>query len=151
MGTMIQRVKLTEEDFRGEQFANWTSPLKGDNDLLSITRPSVIQEIHEAFLEAGADIISTNTFNATKVSQADYGMEKFVYEINKSAAQIAGKAAARYSTPEKPRFVAGAIGPTNKTCSMSPDVNDAGFRAISFAEMKESYREQVEGLPRRWR
>ena len=146
MGTMIQRVKLTEEDFRGEQFANWTSPLKGDNDLLSITRPSVIQEIHEAFLEAGADIISTNTFNATKVSQADYGMEKFVYEINKSAAQIAGKAAARYSTPEKPRFVAGAIGPTNKTCSMSPDVNDAGFRAISFAEMKESYREQVEGL-----
>ena len=146
MGTMIQRVKLTEEDFRGEQFANWTSPLKGDNDLLSITRPSVIQEIHEAFLEAGADIISTNTFNATRVSQADYGMEKFVYEINKSAAQIACKAAARYSTPEKPRFVAGAIGPTNKTCSMSPDVNDAGFRAISFAEMKESYREQVEGL-----
>lgn len=146
MGTMIQRVKLTEEDFRGERFANWTSPLKGDNDLLSITKPSVIQDIHEAFLEAGADILATNTFNATSVSQADYGMEAFVYEMNKTAAQIARTAAAHYSTPEKPRYVAGAIGPTNKTCSMSPDVNDAGFRAITFAGMKESYREQVGGL-----
>ena len=146
MGTMIQRVKLTEEDFRGERFANWASPLKGDNDLLSITKPSVIQQIHEAFLEAGADIVATNTFNATRVSQADYGMEASVYEINKSSAEIACTAAAKYSTPDKPRYVAGAIGPTNKTCSMSPDVNDAGFRAISFAEMKESYHEQVEGL-----
>jgi 5-methyltetrahydrofolate--homocysteine methyltransferase len=146
MGTMIQRVKLTEEDFRGERFANWTSPLKGDNDLLSITRPSVIQDIHERFLEAGADIVATNTFNSTRVSQADYGMEAVVYEMNKTAAQIACAAAARYSTPDKPRYVAGAIGPTNKTCSMSPDVNDAGFRAITFAEMKESYHEQVEGL-----
>ena len=146
MGTMIQRVKLTEEDFRGDRFANWTSPLKGDNDLLSITKPSVIQHIHEAFLEAGADIVATNTFNATRVSQADYGMEAHVYEMNKSAAQIARAAAAQYSTPEHPRYVAGSVGPTNKTCSMSPDVNDAGFRAISFADMKDSYREQVEGL-----
>jgi 5-methyltetrahydrofolate--homocysteine methyltransferase len=146
MGTMIQRVKLTEEDFRGERFANWTSPLKGNNDLLSITQPSIIQNIHEAFLEAGADIVATNTFNATRVSQADYGTEAFVYEINKSAVEIALKAAAHYSKPEKPRYVAGAIGPTNKTCSMSPDVNDAGFRAITFVAMKDSYREQVEGL-----
>ncbi len=146
MGTMIQRVKLTEEDFRGERFAHWTSSLKGDNDLLSITKSSVIQDIHEMFLEAGADILSTNTFNSTRVSQADYGMEAVVYEMNKTSAQIACAAAARYSTPEKPRYVAGAIGPTNKTCSMSPDVNDAGYRAITFAEMKESYREQVEGL-----
>lgn len=146
MGTMIQRVKLTEEDFRGEQFANWTMPLKGDNDLLSLTKPSVIREIHEGFLEAGADIIATNTFNATRISQADYGLETFVYEINKAAAQIAHTAALLYSTPEKPRYVAGSIGPTNKTCSMSPDVNDAGFRAVTFAEMKESYRGQIEGL-----
>ena len=146
MGTMIQRVKLTEEDFRGDQFSNWPSPLKGDNDLLSITKPSVIQAIHEGFLEAGADIVATNTFNATRVSQADYGMEAYVYEINKKSAQIAHLAAVRYSTPDKPRYVAGAIGPTNKTCSMSPDVNDAGYRAITFADMKESYREQVEGL-----
>jgi len=146
MGTMIQRVKLTEEDFRGERFANWASPLKGDNDLLSITKPSVIQNIHEDFLEAGADILSTNTFNATRVSQADYGMEAQVYEMNKAAAQIARRAVDRYSTPEKSRYVAGSVGPTNKTCSMSPDVNDAGFRAITFAEMKDSYREQVEGL-----
>ena len=146
MGTMIQRVKLTEEDFRGERFANWTSPLKGDNDLLSVTKPSVIQNIHEEFLEAGADILSTNTFNSTRVSQADYGMEALVYEMNKTSAQIACNAAARYSTPEHRRYVAGSVGPTNKTCSMSPDVNDAGFRAITFAEMKDSYREQVEGL-----
>ena len=146
MGTMIQRVKLTEEDFRGELFANWTSPLKGDNDLLSITKPSVIEAIHASFLEAGADIIATNTFNATRVSQADYGLESFVYEINKVSAQIACAVAAHYDSPEKPRYVAGAIGPTNKTCSMSPDVNDAGFRAITFSDMKESYHEQVEGL-----
>ncbi|MCX6236309.1 MAG: methionine synthase [Bacteroidia bacterium] len=146
MGTMIQRVKLTEEDFRGERFANWPLSLKGDNDLLSLTKPSVIQNIHEEFLEAGADILETNTFNATRVSQADYGMEAHVYEMNKAAAQIARNATARYSTSEHPRYVAGSVGPTNKTCSMSPDVNDAGFRAITFAEMKDSYREQVEGL-----
>ena len=146
MGTMIQRYQLSEEDFRGNRFTDWNMPLKGDNDLLSVTKPSVIQEIHEGFLEAGADILSTNTFNATRISQADYGLETAVYEINRSAAQIACTAAARYYTSEKPRFVAGSIGPTNKTCSMSPDVNDAGFRAITFMEMKEAYKEQVEGL-----
>ena len=143
MGTMIQRYQLSEEDFRGNRFTDWNMPLKGDNDLLSVTKPSVIQEIHEGFLEAGTDILSTNTFNATRISQADYGLETAVYEINRSAAQIACTAAARYYTSEKPRFVAGSIGPTNKTCSMSPDVNDAGFRAITFMEMKEAYKEQV--------
>jgi len=146
MGTMIQQHKLTEDDFRGNRFIQWTQPLKGDNDLLSITNPLIIQEIHESFLEAGADILGTNTFNATRVSQADYGMEALVYEINVEAAKIARMAADKYAIPEKPRFVAGAIGPTNKTCSMSPDVNDAGFRTITFDEMKTSYREQVEGL-----
>lgn len=146
MGTMIQKLNLTEDDFRGERFLNWRMPLKGDNDLLSITNPSFIQKIHESFLEAGADIVSTNTFNATRISQADYGMESIVYVLNRDAAQLAAKAAANYSTPDKPRFVAGSIGPTNKTCSISPDVNDAGFRAITFAEMKDSYHEQIDGL-----
>ncbi len=146
MGTMIQKFQLTEQDFRGEHFSNWKSPLKGDNDLLSITKPSIIKEIHEGFLEAGADIVATNTFNATRISQADYGMEAYVYEINKKSAEIARETALRFSTAEKPRYVAGAIGPTNKTCSMSPDVNDAGYRAVSFTEMTDSYREQVVGL-----
>ena len=146
MGTMIQRHQLTEQDFRSQKFADWTQPLKGNNDLLSLTKPSVIKEIHDAFLEVGADIIATNTFNATRISQSDYGTELLVYEINVEAAKIARQSADRYSTPEKPRYVTGAIGPTNKTCSMSPDVNDAGFRTVTFAEMKASYREQVEGL-----
>ncbi len=146
MGTMIQRYKLTEEDFRGDRFREWAKPLKGDNDLLSITKPSVIREIHEAFLEAGADIVETNTFNATGISQADYGMEGLAYELNVEAAKIARQAAEKFATAEKPRFVAGSIGPTNKTCSMSPDVNDPGFRAVSFNEMKNAYLEQVEGL-----
>ena len=146
MGTMIQQYKLTEDDFRGNRFIHWTHPLKGDNDLLSITKPLVIQEIHESFLNAGADILATNTFNATRVSQADYGLEALVYEINVESAKIACLAAGKYSSPKKPKFVAGAIGPTNKTCSMSPDVNDAGFRTITFEEMKSSYREQIEGL-----
>lgn len=146
MGTMIQRYKLSEEQFRGNQFANWGQPLKGNNDLLTLSNPMIIREIHEAFLEAGADIIETNTFNSTSVSQADYGTEAFVYEMNIKAVQNARAAVDRYSTPDKPRFVAGAIGPTNKTCSMSPDVNDPGFRAISFNELKVAYREQVFGL-----
>jgi len=146
MGTMIQRYKFSEEDFRGERFKNWNSSLKGNNDLLSLTRPQAITEIHEAFLNAGADILETNTFNATSISQSDYGTEAFVREINREAARIAVSAAAKFSTPEKPRYVAGSIGPTNKTCSMSPDVNDPGFRAISFQDLKESYREQIEGL-----
>jgi 5-methyltetrahydrofolate--homocysteine methyltransferase len=146
MGTMIQRYKFSEADFRGERFKNWTSSLKGDNDLLCLTKPEAIHTIHEAFLEAGADILETNTFNSTSISQSDYGMQDYVREINFEAAKIACDAAAKFSTPEKPRYVAGSIGPTNKTCSMSPDVNDPGFRAISFQELRLSYREQVEAL-----
>ena len=148
MGTMIQRYKLTEEDYRGERFKQHPSDLKGNNDLLSLTRPDVIAEIHKAYLEAGSDIIETNTFNATSISQGDYQMEELVYEINFESARIAAEAAAAFTqlTPNKPRFVAGSIGPTNKTTSLSPDVNDPGFRAISFDEMKASYKEQVRGL-----
>ncbi|MCK5067481.1 MAG: homocysteine S-methyltransferase family protein, partial [Bacteroidales bacterium] len=148
MGTMIQRYKLSEEDYRGERFKDHPSDLKGNNDLLSLTRPDVIREIHEAYLEAGSDIIETNTFNATSISQSDYHTESAVYDINFESARIAAEAAAEFSnkTPGKPRFVAGSIGPTNKTTSLSPDVNDPGFRAISYDEMKESYKEQVKGL-----
>jgi len=148
MGTMIQRYKLSEEDYRGERFEDFSKDLKGNNDLLSLTRPEVIRKIHEAYLEAGSDIIETNTFNATSISQADYQMEDLVYEINFESARIAAEAAAAFSerTPDKPRFVAGSIGPTNKTTSLSPDVNDPGFRAVTFDEMKDSYKEQVKGL-----
>ncbi|MEI7830206.1 MAG: methionine synthase [Prolixibacteraceae bacterium] len=146
MGTMIQRFKLSEADFRGTQFKDWPSSLKGNNDLLCLSKPKAISEIHESFLKAGADILETNTFNATSISQGDYGTQDFVREINREAARIAVAAAAKFSTPDKPRYVAGSIGPTNKTCSMSPDVNDPGFRAISFQDLKLSYREQVEGL-----
>lgn len=148
MGTMIQRYKLSEEDFRGERFIDHPTDLQGCNDLLSITQPQIIQEIHEEYLEAGADIIETNTFNGTSISMADYQMEPMTYAINKASAEIAKKAAAKFSelTPNKPRFVAGALGPTNKTASMSPDVNNPGFRAISFDQLVESYQEQAEGL-----
>ena len=148
MGTMIQRYKLDEADYRGARFKDHSSDLKGNNDLLSLTRPDVIREIHEAYLEAGSDIIETNTFNGTSISQADYQMEAAVYDINFESARIAAEAASRYSrlTPDKPRFVAGSMGPTNKTTSMSPDVNDPGFRAIFFDEMKEAYKEQAKGL-----
>ena len=146
MGTMIQQYKFSESEFRGERFKDWNSSLKGNNDLLCLSHPEAIRQIHESFLEAGADILETNTFNATSISQSDYGTQDFVREINRTAAKIACKTAAKFSTPEKPRYVAGSIGPTNKTCSMSPDVNDPGFRAISFDELKSSYREQVEGL-----
>jgi len=148
MGTMIQRYKLSEEDYRGARFKDHQSDLKGNNDLLSLTRPDIIKAIHEAYLEAGSDIIETNTFNATSISQADYHMEEQVYEINFESARIAAEAAAAFTsrTPEKPRFVAGSIGPTNKTTSLSPDVNDPGYRAISFDEMKEAYKEQSKGL-----
>jgi 5-methyltetrahydrofolate--homocysteine methyltransferase len=148
MGTMIQRYKLSEEDYRGERFKDHPSDLKGNNDLLSLTRPDIIKAIHEAYLEAGSDIIETNTFNATSISQADYHMEDLVYEINFESARIAADAASAFTrlSPEKPRFVAGSIGPTNKTTSLSPDVNDPGYRAISFDEMKEAYKEQTKGL-----
>ena len=148
MGTMIQQYNLQEKDFRGERFLSHPCDLKGNNDLLCMTRPDVIREIHEAYLEAGSDIIETNTFNANSISQADYRTESLVHEINLEAARIAVRAARKFSeiTPDKPRFVAGSIGPTNKTTSLSPDVNDPGYRAVSFDEMKKSYSGQVEGL-----
>ncbi len=148
MGTMIQRYRLQESDFRGEHFKNFGRDLKGCNDLLSITQPTIIQEIHRLYLEAGADIIETNTFNATSISMQDYNMQSVVYEMNKQSALIAKQLAESFTkqNPNKPRFVAGAIGPTNKTLSLSPDVNDPGFRAVLFDQMKQSYAEQVEGL-----
>lgn len=148
MGTMIQRYKLEESDYRGERFRNHHSDLKGNNDLLSITRPDIILEIHKAYLEAGADIIETNTFNGTRISQSDYHLEDVTYEINFESAKIAKKAALEFTTknPDKPRFVAGAMGPTNKTASISPDVNNPGYRAITFDELVTNYYEQAKGL-----
>lgn len=146
MGTMIQKYKLTEEDYRGERFKDYPSPLKGNNDLLSITKPSVISEIHEKYLEAGADIIETNTFSATSIAMADYDMQSLAYELNLESAKLAKAACEKFSTTEKPRYVAGSIGPTNKTASISPDVNDPGYRAITFDELVESYTEQIAAL-----
>ena len=146
MGTMIQQYNLSEADFRGERFKDLPGLLKGNNDMLCLTRPDVIEEIHRKYLEAGADIIETNTFNATAVSMADYHMQAYCREINLAAARLARKIADEYTarTPEKPRFVAGSVGPTNKTCSMSPDVNNPAFRALTFDEISEAYREQME-------
>ncbi|MGA0444800.1 MAG: homocysteine S-methyltransferase family protein [Flavobacteriaceae bacterium] len=148
MGTMIQKESLEEADFRGERFKDHPCSLKGNNDLLSLTRPDLIQKIHRAYFEAGADIIETNTFSSTRVGMADYQMEFLAYELNLVSAQIAVEVAKEMSkkTPNKPRFVAGSIGPTNKTASMSPDVNDPGYRAIHFDELVDQYSEQVEGL-----
>ena len=148
MGTMIQQYNLLEADFRGERFKDLPGLLKGNNDMLCLTRPDVIEEIHRKYLEAGADIIETNTFNATAVSMADYHMQAYCREINLAAARLARKIADEYTarTPEKPRFVAGSVGPTNKTCSMSPDVNNPAFRALTFDELSEAYREQMEAL-----
>ena len=148
MGTMIQSYKLQEKDYRGERFADWPRDLKGNNDLLSLTQPQIIQAIHRAYLEAGADILETNTFNATSIAMADYGMEDLAYEINVAGARLARRAAdaMEAKTPNKPRFVAGVIGPTNRTASMSPDVNDPGFRNISFGELVDAYHEAVRGL-----
>ncbi len=146
MGTMIQRYTLTEEDFRGSHFPESKIPLKGNNDLMSITRPDIIKAIHLEYLNAGADIIETNTFSGTTISQADYELESAVYEINFQSAKLAKEAALELSTPDKPRFVAGAIGPTNRTCSISPDVNRPGYRAVSFDDMVKAYKQQVEAL-----
>ena len=148
MGTMIQQYNLTEEDFRGERFKNWQQPLKGNNDLLSITRPDIIKSIHREYLEAGADIIETNTFSGTTIAMADYGMEELVYELNYESAKIAREVCDEFKelTPENPRFVAGAIGPTNRTASLSPDVNDPGFRAITFEDLRIAYKQQAEAL-----
>ena len=148
MGTMIQKYKLTEADYRGEKFKHYHRDLKGNNDLLSITKPEVIREIHEKYLAAGADIIETNTFSATSISMADYEMEEIAYELNYASTRLAREACDKFSkiTPNKPRFVAGSIGPTNKTASLSPDVNNPGYRAISFDELVAAYKEQIQGL-----
>lgn len=148
MGTMIQRYNLTEADFRGERFKDWKGQLKGNNDMLCLTRPDVIEDIHRKYLTAGADIIETNTFNATTVSMADYHFQPYCREINEKAVQIARKVADEFTAlnPDKPRFVAGSVGPTNKTCSMSPDVNNPAFRALTFDELMQSYSEQMEAL-----
>ena len=148
MGTMIQAEKPTEADYRGERFADSEADLSGNNELLTLTRPDLIRRIHDDFLEAGADIVTTNTFNANAVSQADYGLEALSYELNFQAAQIAASMADEWTalTPLKPRFAAGAVGPTNKTASISPDVTDPGYRAITFDTLVAAYREAVTGL-----
>jgi 5-methyltetrahydrofolate--homocysteine methyltransferase len=151
MGTMIQQYKLSEADYRGERFKNWHCDVKGNNDLLSITQPHIIETIHRQYLEAGADIIETNTFNAQRVSLADYHMQKLAYEINVAAAKIARNAVDKFtghrqSATDDPKFVAGAIGPMNKTLSLSPDVNNPGYRAVTFDDVASAYYEQVKGL-----
>lgn len=148
MGTMIQRYKLEEDDFRGERFKNHPHPLKGNNDLLSLTRPDVIKAIHREYLEAGADILETNTFSGTWIAQADYHLEDAVYDINFYSARIAREAADEFTAkdPSRPRFVAGAMGPTNKVASLSPDVNNPGYRAITFDELAAAYKQQAGAL-----
>ncbi|PKA82402.1 5-methyltetrahydrofolate--homocysteine methyltransferase [Ulvibacter sp. MAR_2010_11] len=148
MGTMLQRYKFSEEDFRGERFKNFHKSVKGNNDLLSLTQPKAIAEVHFKYFEAGADIVETNTFSGTTIAMADYNMEDLVYELNYESAKIAKEVAISFTekNPAKPRFVAGAIGPTNKTASMSPNVNDPGFRAISFEELRVAYKQQAEAL-----
>jgi len=146
MGTMIQRYKLTEADFRSARFAEHGKDLKGNNDLLPLTRPEVISEIHEQYLAAGADIIETNTFGSTSVAQEDYGLQDFAYEMNVAAARLARAACDLYSTPDKPRFAAGALGPTPRTASISPDVNDPGARNVDFDTLRAAYYEQAKGL-----
>jgi len=146
MGTMIQRFKLTEADYRGARFKDFPKDVKGNNELLSLTRPDVIRDIHEGYLAAGADMIETNTFGATTIAQADYDMQHLVREMNLQSAKLARAACDKFSTPDKPRFVVGALGPTPKTASISPDVNDAGARNVTFEELRAAYYEQVEAL-----
>ncbi len=148
MGTMLQAYKFTEEDFRGEQFKDFHLSVKGNNDMLSLTQPEAIATVHRKYFEAGADIVETNTFSSTTIAMADYEMEGYVYDLNYASAKIAKEVAIAFTKrePHKPRFVAGSIGPTNKTASMSPDVNDPGFRAVSFDELRVAYKQQVEAL-----
>ena len=146
MGSLIQNYRLDEAGYRGQRFQDWGQAVKGNNDLLNLTRPDIIEDIHRQYLQAGADVIETNTFNAQVISMADYGMESLVREINIEGARIAKKAAEAFSSPEKPRFVAGAIGPTNRTLSLSPDVNRPAFRNITFDELAEAYKSQAEAL-----
>ena len=148
MGTMIQRYKLEEEDFRNDSLASHSKPLKGNNDLLSITKPNIIKDIHREYFIAGADIVETNTFSGTTIAQADYSLENLVYEINYQSAKLAKEVAIEFTEkePNKPRYVAGAIGPTNRTASISPDVNDPGYRAVTFDDLRIAYRDQVVAL-----
>ena len=148
MGTMIQRYRLEEAAFRGDRFVDWPKDLQGNNDLLNLTRPDVVGEIHEAYLEAGAELLGTNTFNSTSISQADYGMEALAVELNAAGARIAREAADAWTarTPDRPRWVVGALGPTNRTASISPDVNDPGMRNVTFDALRDAYREAVEAL-----
>lgn len=146
MGTMVQRFKLSEEQYRGERFRDFPRDVKGNNELLSLTQPDVIRQIHEGYLAAGADMIETNTFGATTVAQEDYGMADLAYEMNLESAKLARAACDKYSTPEKPRFVVGALGPTPKTASISPDVNDPGARNIDFETLRKAYYEQTQAL-----
>lgn len=148
MGTMLQRHNFSEEDFRGERFKNFQHPLKGNNDLLSITQPEAVKDVHRQYFQAGADIVETNTFSSTTIGMADYYLEDLVYELNFQSAKIAREVADEFSAqnPDKPRFVAGAIGPTNRTASMSPDVNDPGFRAVTFDDLRIAYKQQIEAL-----
>jgi 5-methyltetrahydrofolate--homocysteine methyltransferase len=146
MGTMIQRFKLGEAQYRGERFKDFGRDVKGNNELLSLTRPDVIRDIHEGYLAAGADLIETNTFGATTIAQEDYGMADLAYEMNLASARIAREACDKFSTPDHPRFVAGALGPTPKTASISPDVNDAGARNVNFEQLRQAYGEQIKAL-----
>ena len=146
MGSLIQNYRLDEAGYRGARFATWGQPVKGNNDLLNLTRPDIIEDIHRQYLEAGADLVETNTFNAQVISMADYGMESLVREINVEGARLAKRAADALSTPDKPRFVAGAIGPTNRTLSLSPDVNRPAYRNITFDELATAYQQQAEAL-----
>lgn len=148
MGTMLQQYKFTEEDFRGERFKDYSTPLQGNNDLLSITQPEAVKEVHRKYFAAGADIVETNTFSGTTIAMEDYQMEDLVYELNYESAKIAKEVADEFTKkePNKPRFVAGSIGPTNRTASMSPDVNDPGYRAVTFNELRIAYKQQVEAL-----
>jgi len=148
MGTMIQQHKLDENDFRGQRFADHPCDLRGNNDLLSLSQPSLISEIHRDYLAAGADIIETNTFNATRIAMADYQLEELVPELNEASARLARDAADEFSTSEKPRYVAGVLGPTNRTASISPDVNDPAFRNVTFDELVKNYRESAIALVR---
>jgi len=146
MGTMIQKLKFDESDYRGHRFKDYNLSLKGNNDLLSLTQPDAILNIHKEYLKAGADIIETNTFSSTSIAMADYGMESLVYELNFESAKLAKKATEKFNIDNKPRFVAGSIGPTNKTASMSPDVNNPGYREVNFDDLVKSYTEQIEAL-----
>ena len=147
MGTMIQRHKLSEEDYRGEEFAQWGQPVQGNNDLLNLTQPEIIRDIHLDYLKVGADLLETNTFNANSISMADYGMENYVYQINKRGAELANEAVERYQEESgRPAFVVGSIGPTNQTASLSPDVNRPGYRAVDYSKLQAVYAEQVAAL-----